>query len=110
MKRPKRCIHEWYTATLSGSRLVPARGCLRKVVTLGETITETATNENHRQLMVNVGDRLMLFGASVDQIQIAEVTAIRVDGWRAELLLSLGVGGVNDGAVHVHKLAKKEAA
>lgn len=101
--RAKRSIREWFTAELRGNTLVPRRGCTRVVVTLAEEIEESSTRESHRSLMANIGDRLILCGPSINQIALAEVTSVVVDGWRASLIVSLGAGGVNDGTVHVLK-------
>lgn len=103
-KRVNRIVHDWFTGVLRGNTLVPARGCTHKVVELGETIEEKSLREPQRYLTANIGDRLMLFGESLDQIQIVTVTSIRVDGWKSELVVSRGVGAVNDGNVHVHKI------
>lgn len=115
MKRPKKSVREWFTATLRGDVLTPARGCTRIVVTIGDKIDETCTREPHRQLTANVGDKLLLCGASTGEIQIAIVRAIQVEGWKARLFLTPSFGAVNDGPVQVMKtklgsVAKARAA
>lgn len=101
----KRLVTEWFEATLTGNKLTPRRGCTRKTKTLGLD-DEKSVRESSRFLTANVGDRLHLHGASVDQIAMATVTAIRVDGWNATLFVSIGPGDVNDGAVWLMRLAK----
>lgn len=94
----KRLIQEGWKATLTGNLLVPRRGCWRKVKTVGLD-DEVVTHEPQRWLSLKVGDRLHLHGPSLDQIQSAEVTAVRVDGWKTTYFLSRGAGGVSDGDV-----------
>jgi hypothetical protein len=96
--KSKRCIREWFAAELSGSILTPRRGCTRVVAEVAEQISEKSTRESWRTLTANIGDRLLLFGASVDQIQSVEIRSIRRD---YSFVVSRGYGGVNDGAVHV---------
>ena len=96
----RRCILEWFGATLAGNRLTPRQGCTRKVteVSTGE---ETTTREPHRVLMANVDDRLMLFGPSLDQIAIVRVKWIKAEQWSSVFFIEHGIGGVNDGDVRV---------
>lgn len=96
----RRCILEWFGATLAGNTITPRQGCTRKVVDI-KTGDETQTREVHRVLMANVDDRLMVFGPSLDQIAIVRVKWVRVDGYKSVFFVENGVGGVNDGDVRV---------
>lgn len=106
MPRAKKSVREWFVAELKAGVLTPRRGCTRVVAEIGETIEEKSTREPQRTLTANIGDRLILCGVGVDQIQSAEVRAIKADGYRAQIFVSLGYGAVNDGVVHVLKAGK----
>lgn len=99
----KRSIVEWWTGTLANNVLTPKRGCLRKVIEM-KTLDEKSTNEPQRAMTANIGDRLMLFGPSIDQIATAEVRSIKVEGYASRLFVSVGCGAVNDGPVHILKI------
>lgn len=86
---PRQVVTEWWHATLKGDVLTPQRGCLRKVSRGGE---ESSTREPDRRFMANRGDRLILFGATLDEIQSATVLAIKQEGYREQLVVSLGYG------------------
>lgn len=108
--RVKRCVREWFKAAIlllgDHAILSPLRGCTRVVVELGETIEESSTRESHRQLMVNIGDQLILCGAALDEIQSAEVTSISIDGWKAKIRVSLGYGEIRSPIVSILRGAK----
>jgi hypothetical protein len=115
VKRARKVVHEFWSGDLRGNSFRPTRGCLRKIVELGGKggdlwSSERVSNENHRSLTANIGDRFLAFGASIDEIQILEVMSIKLDGYRAEFVVSRGIGAVNDGAVKLHKLAAGRAA
>lgn len=111
---------EWFTAGLrivDGSRalLSPRRGCTRVYVEIGETVTETSVKDSRAVLRANVGDELMLFGRELDEIQLATVSAIGLDGYRETLTLLLGYGQIASSSVHVIRgkraaVAKKRSA
>jgi hypothetical protein len=106
VKKPKRSVRNWFLADLRGNVLEPKRGCFRLVTTIGDEIVKTKTKEPNRRLAALVGDRLMIFGAAVDQIETAQVAAVRVDesGYKTEFIVSRGQGGVNDGTVALLKV------
>lgn len=106
MARSKKCVREWFVGELRNGVLTPKRGCTRVVVRVGADIDETSHREPHRVLTANIGDRLILCGANVDQLQSAEVRRVEIDGWSSRLHLSLGYGAVNDGTVHILKAGK----
>lgn len=105
-RRRQTTVIEWFKATLRGNTLSPHRGCERVVIRwTGDEREERRWQEPHRRLIANAGDRFHLHGASADQIALATVTSVRVDGWRETLYVSVG-GGVNDGTVHLYKLKR----
>lgn len=103
--RSKRAVSEWFSAVLRGNLLTPARGCLRRVFTIADEITETATKESHRFLTANMGDRLLLCGSAADDIAIVEVKRIVIDGWKSLFHVRRRAGSTPDGFVHVLRLA-----
>lgn len=100
----KRVTRDWFVAALSGGVLVPRRGCSRVTVELGDEIIETTAKDSTRQLMCNVGDRLLLMGAATEEVAVAHVAKIQIDGWTARISVLLSAGAVNDGVVNVLKL------
>lgn len=101
----KRLIVEAFRAVLSGDTLVPRRGCTRKTKTVGLD-DEVMTKEPGRILCANVDDRLMLTGASIDQIAIVRIKWVRVEGWTTTYFVEHGVGGVNDGEVWAMRIGR----
>lgn len=102
----KRLIREWWTARLEGSLLVPARGCTRVVVKIDSEIEESSTREPQRVLTANIGDRLMVFGAGLDEVLLLEVSSVHVEGWSSRLLVVPLAGAANDGAVSLLKVRR----
>lgn len=114
-RRAKRVVFEWFQAAIrqldKQAVLQPIRGCTRRVVELGEEIVEKTTNEPGRQLMVNVGDHLILCGPTVDEVQGAEVRWIEAKGYRVTLHVSLGYGGpIARSTTSVHLLKTRKSA
>lgn len=104
--KAKKSVHEFFNAVLAGNTLIAKRGCKRRVATIAEDIDVKITPESHRVFIANVGDKLMLHGSSAEQIAIAEVRSVKLDGYKQTYFVSLGVGAVNDGHVQVMKIAR----
>ena len=113
--RPKRVVHEWWTARYESmgagvARLTPRRGCVRKIVELGESIVESMTREPHRVLVANIGDQLLLFGRQIDEIQSVIVEHVRIAPRSTETLYVRRCCGDDITSEIVHVLRGRRAA
>lgn len=105
-KKPRTHARQWFTASIfvDGDRatLDPKRGCQRDVIDAdGNKVS--STHEPQQTLRANLGDHLILCGATVEETVDAEVVGVAAEQWRERLHVRISYGQIKSTTVHVTK-------
>lgn len=111
MRKPKRNVRQWYSATVERHDgvivLDLAKGCRRIVVTIpansNEQIQETSTYEPHRRLFASKGDWFLIYGPGADEQAVAEVIDITQTEHTYKVAAVVKAGQIEHSKVQVWK-------
>ena len=107
--KPRLFVRRLFRGELRAGVLEVARGCHETAVDKGGEVVRDREPDASRRLLVNVGDRLMLWGrVEPDEVALVEIVHIAQEGWNEQLAIGVLAGTVSDGRVQVMRAKPRD--